>query len=427
MTLPGTRLLSEGLLSEVRNTLMLKLFVIADRLTEGSASSLELEASSTVLQTVRNLKGRELWENATAFLWYSVHCIYEQLDRPTQLTPLVWRVFLCQVFDSFFCQLQNGDTIHFHAVNSAPVVLPRLAIAVHDLDQVHSVSRMSNGEIRVDDAERSINIRLNRPGHRSLVKVSLPNGAHVLTSARSLLPFDEEAERKVARLTDKELPHFIDHLLKALELITLADAKVGNEIESTIKWYWPIYTPDKRMVHNSFSINPLHGAIFLSEHYSYLAMAEAMVHEFYHNQLSLLMTVDQYFNQPDQPTLYSPWRKDPRPLFGLYHGIYVFTGLLEYYQSGREEPKLAKYHDYFRIRQEEIYFQLRTAITQVPKRRLRQPGEIVFEELCTIVKRRGQLLGLQDAALPKSQLIHSQEWMSANPGLEPPVVFANAA
>ena len=59
-----------------------------------------------------------------------------------------------------------------------------------------------------------------------------------------------------------------------------------------------------------------------------LVLADDLIHEFHHNRLFALeekfafLTEDLSQSRPT--TFYSPWRDDPRPIYGLFHAAFVF-------------------------------------------------------------------------------------------------------
>jgi HEXXH motif-containing protein len=235
-----------------------------------------------------------------------------------------------------------------------------------------------------------------------------------LLSIDSLLP-DQVLDQKLARLSDEEAATLGQEIERALHLIETADPVLLQKISSSIHWYFPIQTPDSRRVHNSLTVSILHGAIFLSQHYSYLPLAEALVHEYYHNELWILMTANKYIQMPDPPRFYSPWRLDPRPLMGLYHAIYVFTGLLKFYALADANPELGKYRSHFQSRLPAIYFQLRTGGAQVDPEGLEERGRQLFKAMIGILNEYGERLGLSATPVPPQQMNHWSEWRMRNP------------
>jgi HEXXH motif-containing protein len=73
-------------------------------------------------------------------------------------------------------------------------------------------------------------------------------------------------------------------------------------------------------------------------------LADAFIHELYHNRLFFIEEIDSFFTQAEDNLMtrnhyYSPWRDDLRPLHGIFHGLYVYLALwrfwLEVYRSGQ--------------------------------------------------------------------------------------------
>ena len=93
------------------------------------------------------------------------------------------------------------------------------------------------------------------------------------------------------------------------------------------------------------SFSQLPGAFAVGEARDRLVLAEDFIHEFYHNRLFCIEERGAFFEgQGDgaEPvdSYYSPWRYDPRPLQGLFHALYVFTGVCRYWLSVFGDPQL---------------------------------------------------------------------------------------
>ncbi|WP_327137082.1 HEXXH motif domain-containing protein [Streptomyces sp. NBC_01340] len=58
----------------------------------------------------------------------------------------------------------------------------------------------------------------------------------------------------------------------------------------------------------------------------------AVLHEFRHTLLNGLIFLTPLFEECDD-LLYAPWRDDPRPLGGLVHGAYAFSGVARYWRT----------------------------------------------------------------------------------------------
>lgn len=91
--------------------------------------------------------------------------------------------------------------------------------------------------------------------------------------------------------------------------------------------------PDKAV---SFSDNSTPGALYLCIRLAggfidpYL-LADSLIHEHRHQKLYLLQRAVPLV-EADRPLVPSPWREDLRPPSGLFHAIFVFVHLSEYWQ-----------------------------------------------------------------------------------------------
>jgi HEXXH motif-containing protein len=65
-----------------------------------------------------------------------------------------------------------------------------------------------------------------------------------------------------------------------------------------------------------------------------VSMAETLVHEFQHTKLCGLMDMLP-LTVPCAERGYAPWREDPRPLSGILHGVYAFTGIVRFWDVQR--------------------------------------------------------------------------------------------
>jgi HEXXH motif-containing protein len=77
------------------------------------------------------------------------------------------------------------------------------------------------------------------------------------------------------------------------------------------------------------------GAFVTSPCGSPLALADDLVHETYHNRLFAIEEEGSFFADAAarrDARHYSPWRHDPRPLFGVFHAFYVFTRVMRFWR-----------------------------------------------------------------------------------------------
>jgi hypothetical protein len=133
---------------------------------------------------------------------------------------------------------------------------------------------------------------------------------------------------------------------------TLVDLKIKlppewTELVSIIKSISFVEILGKEDLLNHFSGSDTHrwGAMHMYKNLNSLNIAECITHEASHywlNLYELYCPTEFISNGWDDESFISPWRKDKRPLMGIYHGIYVFSNVfnvLNYLenQSSKEE------------------------------------------------------------------------------------------
>lgn len=76
-----------------------------------------------------------------------------------------------------------------------------------------------------------------------------------------------------------------------------------------------------------------YGCVLLGGATDPLTLAAALVHEAQHIKLSALMDLVPLIEQGLEEIHYAPWRLDPRPLRGLFQGVYAFAGVTGFWQD----------------------------------------------------------------------------------------------
>jgi HEXXH motif-containing protein len=70
--------------------------------------------------------------------------------------------------------------------------------------------------------------------------------------------------------------------------------------------------------------------------------AVTMVHEFQHSKLSALLNLVSLYDANDSRTYYAPWRLDPRPIGGLFQGVYAFLSVADTWRRLRPVPEIGE-------------------------------------------------------------------------------------
>jgi HEXXH motif-containing protein len=394
-------MLAEGGRAEYDRVLAFKYILLADVLAEARPDDERLRAALQQLTMLDGLNAAELSRLATPFFWFNVHRLYARRLEPDADLAELAEYLAVAAFDSFFEQLPENAEVR---VSGGRCTLPRLGISFAsdgplvlrrrgmEVDS-GGVAAEPTGAIAVHDEPRSL----------------------VLPRAdRSILGDAEIAKLSHSPETFSGLAGMIR---SSLDMIAAADPRRGAALNSLIRWYFPISTPDRRTTHNSFSAVHLVGTIFLSEAYEDIRLVEAIVHEFHHNELHLLMEARLLFEPEPGRLYYSPWRDDPRPLHGLFHALHVFSGVVDFYQHALATASLRAHHDTFRERSVQICWQLRTGLSQVSSAPLTAAGRQIIDSIHAELRELESALGGLPETMPPTQQRHLDNWRAQNPAL----------
>ncbi|MEV5716485.1 HEXXH motif domain-containing protein [Amycolatopsis mediterranei] len=66
-------------------------------------------------------------------------------------------------------------------------------------------------------------------------------------------------------------------------------------------------------------------------------LAAMLIHEFHHNRLSGLLHLVHLHTDDPAERFYTPWRDDPRPLGGVFQGVYAFFGVAAFWRALTED------------------------------------------------------------------------------------------
>lgn len=127
----------------------------------------------------------------------------------------------------------------------------------------------------------------------------------------------------------------------ALRLISKWKSSIVDEMKAIspdILFIRDLDAPLDRVV--SFSDNSVPGALYVqlmrnNQYIDPADLADSIIHEHRHQKLYLLQRVCPIVNS-DYPLVKSPWREELRPPSGLFHALYVFVELLDFWKFLRD-------------------------------------------------------------------------------------------
>jgi HEXXH motif-containing protein len=321
-------------------------------------------------------------------------------------------------FDAYFQSSSDGARVTLKATPGTTTIrLPRLGVQVTPGCCDSILERRGPTALAVETPQGAIHIDLAdiQPGMRFGVVVPFASPARVL-SVRDLALFEAPYIEQITDdgITDGTFPEAVS---KALQLIATIDPELEARISSVTGWYVPIRSPNDH-VHCSFSSPLLKGVIFLSYTQNDLELAEAIVHEFGHTELSTVMDTERLSSEDPNQRFYSPWRPDPRPLSGLIHALYVFSGVIEFLTRVAAHSSMATRLTLLQAQRTAIYHRLRIGLKQVPQDKLTPLGTEIIEDVGRRLERQADALGAGNQQMPDYIRDHLATWNAEHPELE---------
>jgi len=130
-----------------------------------------------------------------------------------------------------------------------------------------------------------------------------------------------------------------DVLLANFETACSLIEEVWPELWQELLTYTQVIVPYESNFSSTFTEASFMGAVFMAESRQPFAddlyTAEHLLHEHSHLRLTLVLDVDQMFVPLQADSLHqSPFRRDPRPLSGIFHGAFVFARIAKFLAKG---------------------------------------------------------------------------------------------
>jgi HEXXH motif-containing protein len=398
--------------------LLVTRFAALPALLQRSGGAQTAAMFDTFLDALSGVSADALLADGTPFFWMNVgRCASELIKDGDDVEELIEFV-LATAFDSFFDRLPDDAAIDFSMERGCDLLLPKLGVRAPATTLPIRLRRVDDRslEVSMKNGIETIAIRMaNRPRPLSDPRVPISDaiGARILVAPNLSLVDPISALACVPPAFD--IGPFRTMLAESLHWIATADPELAAQIERTIPWYVPIQTNDPR-VHRSFTVDGLTGVMFLSESIDYALLAEAIVHEFYHTVLHIVgETADMFGAVDPNEKFYSPWRDDPRPLSGLLHAIYVFSGVATFYAGAIDTLDTQERVELVRRRQAKLYHQLRIALAQIPKERLTEAAAPIVRAIEDLVDSQAPLAA--DGAIMQLLESHLRDWCERNPAL----------
>ena len=157
----------------------------------------------------------------------------------------------------------------------------------------------------------------------------------------SMLEAHPEKRGNAVALDDHPLREWTEMLDASFALVEQYLPRIAEEMRLVLHQLVPVgYHPER---HFSASYKESVGTVYLSLHPNLLTMTEALIHEFQHNKLAMLVHLDPILHNAFFPLFKSPVRPDPRPLHGVLLAVHAFQPVAKLYEAMflADDPRVA--------------------------------------------------------------------------------------
>lgn len=385
-------------------------------------------SSQNILEFQSKIKSQDLLKYCSDFFWSVVHRLSNAIDKnDKEEIERNYIYFLLNSFDSFYFLLPENSQISLKDLGNSEIILAKLNLSLGVFsDSSSSLCKISDTilEFKLDKfksiEDNTYSILLDEiPSWFKLRKENVCDRISVLYQRHANI-FEEHYYQDCCENT------FLGHLLKnriekAFLKIKINNNSLYEKLASSIDYIIP-YGNDPKNKYPNFAIATLKKTIFLSidlltEHEIFIA--ECIIHEYSHCELHLVQDTILLTNiENNILEYYSPWRKDPRPLLGVIHAIYISHEIINFYHSylqnaenSADETILVK------NKVEIIIHQIFIALKQIKQNQL---TDFTKELLSSILQSTNQIsenLVIPISNPPQEIIEHKKVWKSVNKDL----------
>lgn len=223
-------------------------------------------------------------------------------------------------------------------------------------------------------------------------------------------------------LTENEFWFSYDEILQGYNEVKSVWPEMEFTLSTLIRTVHVINSPNPDR-HMSCTSDQFFGSILMSRGNEFL-IAEALVHEYSHNILNMIIKSGDIFDGPPpmDEIYYSPWREDARHISGVFHAVFVFTNVSQLLE--KLSQKYPSNH-YLMERKLDNLFRLELGIEVLKEFNFSKSLAKIFvkelqEEISLLKKNYADY---DRSILIESQKNHLRKWSQRHPNLPLPEVF----
>jgi HEXXH motif-containing protein len=189
---------------------------------------------------------------------------------------------------------------------------------------------------------------------------------------------------------------------------------LAAEVSALVRVFAPLAAPTAGGL--SATLDDAFGCIALTRPMDATSLGLTLAHEIQHAKLTAISDLFQLVEHDGDERFYAPWRDDPRPTFGMLHGVYAHLGVAGFWKrqlahvtgaaAFHAETEFARWLDATREA---------VGILSVPGR-LKPVGTIFLDGIATTLEswRSARVSAGARAAADRLRRAHRAAWMAAH-------------
>ncbi len=300
-------------------------------------------------------------QEAASYLSTFFYHTIQQKARETDSTLENDFLLFAFAFDSLFDFIENDIIYDVDCPISLNFLLPSIGVNLLLSSNIKSFYKNNNSIILKNDMNAEIPYKLppkNRTAD-SLTILDLQENNYLYQKIIKL--------HATCDLLDSTYWESFSHKFsQAITKLKMFDSKFSYHSQR-LEFIIPMAFVAKDIT-KSFTLSGIPHLLFLSDCDSSIKLMENLIHESLHDELNIFMN---YYGltSAEKNYYYSPWRNDARPIRGLLHAIYVFTGIFNFYHNllGNPMQMTTEEKTFVMFRYNQIYYELGLAFYQLER------------------------------------------------------------
>jgi HEXXH motif-containing protein len=249
--------------------------------------------------------------------------------------------------------ITKQETAHFAAVAAAAALRGGVGAELRGRTRDGWLYLPATGRLRVSSGDSHVRLRVENghlwvngaqvefagPAWQERRRLTTVSGLELAVFLEDLDPYRNAYHVPAAsRVSPGDLDAWSRGLAETWSILTEYVPDRATELAEGLHSLVPLQKPTSDAAHSATAREAV-GVVGLDLPRSAADFAVALVHEFQHSKLSALLDVVALYDTSARHTFFAPWRSDPRPVGGLFQGVYAFLGVADTWRELSADPQ----------------------------------------------------------------------------------------